>query len=72
MVVLRITAPPINLRFSGAVSSPLGRADAGGRSLGMSKVQVFMNYSASGIAIALPGWSNEYPILLTDSSVTYA
>ncbi|MDD2206329.1 MAG: amino acid ABC transporter permease [Aminobacterium sp.] len=43
------------------------------RSLGMSKIQaVTWIILPQAIRLALPGWSNEYPILLTDSSVTYA
>ena len=43
------------------------------RSLGMSKLQaIIWIILPQALRIALPGWSNEYPILLTDSSVTYA
>lgn len=42
-------------------------------SLGMSKGQAIKSIILpQAIRLALPGWSNEYPILLTDSSVTYA
>ncbi len=43
------------------------------RSLGMSKRKAIWNIMfPQAIRVALPGWSNEYPILLTDSSVAYA
>jgi len=43
------------------------------RSLGMSKRKAIWNIMLpQAMRVALPGWSNEYPILLTDSSVAYA
>lgn len=42
-------------------------------SLGMSKIQAIWNIILpQAIRIALPGWSNEYSIILKDSAVTYA
>jgi len=43
------------------------------RSLGMSTPQAITSIVLpQAMRIALPGWSNEYPILLTDSAVCYA
>lgn len=43
------------------------------RSLGMSRgVAIRSIVLPQALRIALPAWSNEYPILLTDSSVCYA
>ncbi len=43
------------------------------RSLGMSRgVAIRSVVLPQALRIALPAWSNEYPILLTDSSVCYA
>jgi polar amino acid transport system permease protein len=43
------------------------------RSLGMSRsVAIRSVILPQALRIALPAWSNEYPILLTDSSVCYA
>jgi polar amino acid transport system permease protein len=43
------------------------------RSLGMSRsVAIRCVILPQALRIALPAWSNEYPILLTDSSVCYA
>ncbi|GAB4112017.1 MAG: amino acid ABC transporter permease [Candidatus Caldatribacteriota bacterium] len=42
-------------------------------SLGMSKIQAIWNIILpQAIRISLPGWSNEYSIILKDSAVTYA
>jgi len=59
--------------FRGAILS-LGEGQMlAARSLGMSKNQAIRNIILpQAFRIALPGWSNEYPILLTDSSVCYA
>ena len=59
--------------FRGAILS-LGEGQMlAARSLGMSKNQAILNIILpQALRIALPGWSNEYPILLTDSSVCYA
>ena len=43
------------------------------RSLGMSKATAVTSIIIpQAMRIALPGWSNEYPVLLTDSAATYA
>ncbi len=59
--------------FRGAIQS-LGEGQMlAARSLGMSKCKAILNIVLpQALRIALPGWSNEYPILLTDSAVTYA
>lgn len=59
--------------FRGAIQS-LGEGQMlAARSLGMSKAKAIANIILpQAMRIALPGWSNEYPILLTDSAVTYA
>jgi polar amino acid transport system permease protein len=59
--------------FRGAIQS-LGEGQMlAARSLGMSRRKAIINIILpQALRIALPGWSNEYPILLTDSAVTYA
>jgi polar amino acid transport system permease protein len=43
------------------------------RSLGMSKIQAIWNIILpQTLRISIPGWSNEYSIILKDSAVTYA
>jgi len=43
------------------------------RSLGMNKPTAIINIVLpQAVRIALPGWSNEYPVLLTDSAAAYA
>ena len=43
------------------------------RSLGMSKFQAIWNIILpQALRISIPGWSNEYSIILKDSAVTYA
>jgi len=43
------------------------------RSLGMTNIQAIKSIILpQALRIAIPGWSNEYPILLTDSAVSYA
>jgi len=59
--------------FRGAILS-LGEGQMlAALSVGMSRNQAIWNIILpQALRLALPGWSNEYPILLTDSSVTYA
>lgn len=59
--------------FRGAIQS-LGEGQmTAARSLGMSRGQAIKSIILPQAArIALPGWTNEYPILLTDSAVCYA
>ncbi len=43
------------------------------RSLGMTKLQSIRHVILpQAVRVALPGWSNEYPNILTDSSICYA
>ena len=59
--------------FRGAILSVNEGQMLAARSLGMSKNQAIIHIILpQALRIALPGWSNEYPILLTDSSVCYA
>jgi len=59
--------------FRGCIQS-LGEGQMmAARSLGMTRSQAVCNIILpQALRISLPGWSNEYPILLTDSAVTYA
>jgi len=59
--------------FRGAIQS-LGEGQMiAARSLGMSRWQAIRHIILpQALRVALPGWSNEYPILLTDSAVCYA
>ncbi|MDR1944431.1 MAG: amino acid ABC transporter permease [Synergistaceae bacterium] len=59
--------------FRGALLSVDQGQMQAARSLGMSRfVAVKSVILPQALRIALPAWSNEYPILLTDSSVCYA
>lgn len=59
--------------FRGAIQSIGDGQMLAARSLGMSRVQAITGVILpQAFRIALPGWSNEYPILLTDSAVCYA
>jgi polar amino acid transport system permease protein len=59
--------------FRGAILSVDQGQMQAARSLGMSKPCAIENVILpQALRIALPAWSNEYPILLTDSSVCYA
>jgi len=43
------------------------------QSLGMSKWKAIWNIIVpQALRISIPGWSNEYPAMLTESAVTYA
>ena len=59
--------------FRGSIQS-LGEGQMlAARSLGMSKLQAIWNIILpQALRISIPGWSNEYAILLKDSAVTYA
>ena len=53
--------------FRGAIESI-----ADGQSLGMTKWQSIRTVILpQALRLSLPGWSNEYPVLLTDSAVAY-
>ncbi len=59
--------------FRGAIQSIGEGQMTAARSLGMSTPQAITSIVLpQAMRIALPGWSNEYPILLTDSAVCYA
>jgi polar amino acid transport system permease protein len=54
------------------LSIPVGQVKAA-RALGMSDIKaVFYVILPQALRISIPGWSNEYSILLKDSAVTYA
>jgi polar amino acid transport system permease protein len=59
--------------FRGAIQSIGEGQMTAARSLGMSRWQAIRHVVLpQALRIALPGWSNEYPVLLTDSAVCYA
>ncbi|MDO8841217.1 amino acid ABC transporter permease [Methanocalculus sp.] len=59
--------------FRGAILSIKEGQMLAARSLGMSRWQAIRTIILpQALRNALPGWTNEYPILLTDSSVCYA
>jgi polar amino acid transport system permease protein len=59
--------------FRGAILSISDGQMLAARSLGMSRWEAIRTIILpQALRSALPGWTNEYPILLTDSSVCYA
>lgn len=59
--------------FRGAIQSINEGQMTAARSLGMTKLSAIRNIILpQSFRIALPGWSNEYPNILTDSAVCYA
>lgn len=59
--------------FRGAIQSVGEGQMIAARSLGMSRFTAIRSVILpQAIRIALPGWSNEYPNILTDSAVCYA
>jgi polar amino acid transport system permease protein len=59
--------------FRGAIKSVSEGQMVAARSLGMGKFTAICSIILpQAIRIALPGWSNEYPNILTDSAVCYA
>lgn len=59
--------------FRGAIESIGEGQMTAARSLGMSRWQAIRNILLpQTMLIALPGWSNEYPNVLTDTAVCYA
>lgn len=59
--------------FRGAIQSISEGQMTAARSLGMSRFQAIHSIILpQAMRIALPGWSNEYPEILTESSVCYA
>ncbi|MDR2854973.1 MAG: amino acid ABC transporter permease [Methanomicrobiales archaeon] len=58
--------------FRGAIQSIHDGQMLAARSLGMTKTQaVAYVILPQALRLSLPGWSNEYPVLLTDSAVAY-
>lgn len=58
--------------FRGAIQSIADGQMTAARSLGMTNRQaIFSVILPQALRLSLPGWSNEYPVLLTDSSVAY-
>ncbi len=59
--------------FRGAIQSISDGQMIAARSLGMSRfIAIYSVILPQAMRIALPGWSNEYPNMLTDSAVCYA
>ncbi|GAB7015683.1 amino acid ABC transporter permease [Methanogenium cariaci] len=59
--------------FRGAIQSVSEGQMIAARSLGMTKLQSIRHVILpQAVRVALPGWSNEYPNILTDSSICYA
>lgn len=59
--------------FRGGIQSVGEGQMLAARSLGMSKVQAIWNIILpQALRVSIPGWSNEYSIILKDSAVTYA
>lgn len=59
--------------FRGAIQSVSEGQMIAARSLGMSRLAAIRSIILpQSMRIALPGWSNEYPNILTDSAVCYA
>ena len=59
--------------FRGAILSIGEGQMTAARTLGMSRTQAIRHVVLpQALLIALPGWSNEYPTVLTDTSVCYA
>ena len=58
--------------FRGAIQSISDGQMLAARSLGMTKAQAVRHVILpQALRLSLPGWSNEYPVLLTDSAVAY-
>ncbi|RXE56085.1 polar amino acid ABC transporter permease [Methanoculleus taiwanensis] len=59
--------------FRGAIQSISEGQMIAARSLGMSRLTAIRSIILpQSVRIALPGWSNEYPNILTDSAICYA
>lgn len=58
--------------FRGAIQSIADGQMLAARSLGMTRWQAIKSIILpQSLRLSLPGWSNEYPVLLTDSAVAY-
>ena len=72
VLVLRSSAYQSQIFRGALLSIDQGQMSAA-RSLGMSRpLAIRSGILPQALRISLPAWSNEYPILLTDSSVCYA
>jgi len=59
--------------FRGAILSISEGQMTAARSLGMTRFQAIRHIILpQAVRIALPGWSNEYPTVLTDTAICYA
>ncbi|WP_298666523.1 amino acid ABC transporter permease [uncultured Methanofollis sp.] len=59
--------------FRGAIQSISEGQMTAARSLGMTRFQAIRHVILpQALRIALPGWSNEYPTVLTDTAICYA
>ncbi len=59
--------------FRGSIQSLEEGQMLAAQSLGMSKAKAIWNIVLpQALRISIPGWSNEYPAMLTESAVTYA
>ena len=59
--------------FRGAIQSISEGQMTAARSLGMTRFQAIRHIILpQAVRIALPGWSNEYPTVLTDTAICYA
>ena len=59
--------------FRGSIQSINEGQMLAARSLGMKKSEAILNIILpQALRISIPGWSNEYAILLKDSAITYA
>ncbi|MDD4299968.1 MAG: amino acid ABC transporter permease [Methanomicrobium sp.] len=59
--------------FRGAIQSISQGQMTAARSLGMSRLTAIRTIIIpQAVRVALPGWSNEYPNILTDSAICYA
>jgi len=59
--------------FRGSIQSLNEGQMLAARSIGMTKVEAIWNIILpQALRISIPGWSNEYAILLKDSAITYA
>ncbi|MBN2734499.1 MAG: amino acid ABC transporter permease [Methanomicrobiaceae archaeon] len=59
--------------FRGAIQSISEGQMTAARSLGMSRLTAIRSVIIpQAVRVALPGWSNEYPNILTDSAICYA
>lgn len=71
-LVLRSTAYQAQIYRSSINSIPSGQMDAA-QSIGMSKFQAIRNIILPQVLrVSIPGWSNEFTIVLKDTSIAFA